>query len=152
MAVPRAMVSQDCARIPARTRAIAPAAPCMLRAMPCTEIATAHTMAFLARHLPPVPARVLEVGCGRGEVLAARWVAEHEPHHGHAPLHTGASMAHAIAARFTVLATERVPCLYRTVVQHSDDARLGAAFLELEERRIASGHLRPLGLRIVAQR
>lgn len=234
--------------------------------MPCSEIATAHTLAFLARYLPAAPARILEVGCGRGEVAVAlaglghqvdaidldrdavtaaralgaparqadffaaggatfdfvlftrslhhlapldraldharqlvapggliavedfaveamdavtaawfydlcallgvggalpsghgspadpcaRWVAEHEHGPGEEPLHTGAAMAGALAERFALRATEHCPYLYRTIIQRSDDARLGAAFLALEERRIASGHVRPIGLRMVA--
>ena len=239
----------------------------MLRAMSCTEIATAHTMAFLARHLPPAPARILEVGCGRGEVAAAlgglghevdaidvdadavaaaralgvparqadffsiragahdvvlltrslhhiaplqraldhasglmapggsiviedfaveamdavtatwfydlcallgvagalwpaqdmaadplaAWVAEHEHHPGEEPLHTGAAMQDALAARFAVVATEPAPYLYRTIVRRTDDRALTSAFLTIEEQRIAAGHLRAIGLRMVAR-
>jgi len=81
----------------------------------------------------------------------ATWVAEHQQHHGEEPLHTGASMRSALAARLAMVATERVPYLYRTIVRRSDDRALAAAFLATEEQRIASGHLQPIGLRMVAR-
>jgi SAM-dependent methyltransferase len=39
--------------------------------MDLSTVAVPHTLAYLAQLLPPPPARVLEVGCGRGALVAA---------------------------------------------------------------------------------
>lgn len=77
--------------------------------------------------------------------LAARWQHDHE--HDGPPLHTGDAMLAAIAARFNVVETRRGPYLHRKLEHERGVDRL------LEEAHlIETGAIRPVGLRIVAER
>jgi SAM-dependent methyltransferase len=85
--------------------------------------------------------------------LTARW---RDAHIHDPPLHTGTAMQRSLAARFTLREPRRCEYLYRYLCGRlPDDARgaeLAAHILATERRRIAEGHLVPVGLRLVADR
>src|SRR5436309_1977163 len=95
-------------------------------------------------------ARVLEVGCGRGD-LARRLGSD-----GIAVTATGRQMIAAIATRFAIRDTQRGAYLYRYICAGLPDDEAGtnvAAYLvALEEKRCQANTLDPVGLRIVGIR
>lgn len=100
----------------------------------------------------------------------SRW---HEDHVDDPPFHRGAAMKEAIARKFSLLGEQRGPYLYRYVVgglvhttprRHTrtargtagaasfDRARIAAWALAAEQRGIAAGALKPVGLRLWAKK
>lgn len=83
----------------------------------------------------------------------ARWSADHVEI---PPLHTGAAMALALDKRFRVMETIQGPYLYRYICNGLEVSERGGSLaqyvLEAEHARIAEGTLRPVGLRLIAQR
>ncbi len=81
----------------------------------------------------------------------ARW---HHAHHHHQPLHTGAAMLEAIASRFVVHELHRFEYLHRYIGRRLPQDAIGARIAEhvrtTEQNRIASGTLRAVGLRVIA--
>jgi SAM-dependent methyltransferase len=80
-----------------------------------------------------------------------RWQADHKE-----PLHGGEAMEAEIGKRFAPLGTEDAPYLYRIMCARMQDEvrshKVAARLFEIEERAIAEGTLRPVGIRIVAQK
>lgn len=85
--------------------------------------------------------------------LAARW---RDAHTHHPPLHTGAQLRRALADRLSLREPRRGEYLYRYISgglpADARGAELAAHILATERRRIAEGHLVPVGLRLVADR
>jgi SAM-dependent methyltransferase len=79
-----------------------------------------------------------------------RWRAEHA--HEGAPLHAGRAMTREIERRFGQVTVKRGPYLYRYIVAGLSDGAVAHHVKDVEERRIADGSLRPVGLRVVARR
>ena len=82
-----------------------------------------------------------------------RWLDAHV----HEPaLATGRQMLAAIAARFAIRDTTRAPYLYRYIGEGLPDddrgGRIAAHLMSLERKRIASGTLDAVGLRVVAMK
>lgn len=81
----------------------------------------------------------------------ARW---HHAHHHDEPLHTGAAMLEAIASRFVIHDLHRLEYLHRYIGARLPQDPLGATIAThvraTEQRRIADGSLRAVGLRVVA--
>lgn len=87
----------------------------------------------------------------------ARWRAEHT-HEGE-PLSEGRQMREAIRRRFELLDVQERPYLYRYIgggVAHACEPHVAEAITtwvsDAEQRGIAAGHLKPVGLRLVARR
>jgi SAM-dependent methyltransferase len=83
----------------------------------------------------------------------ARWSDEHVET---PPLHTGEAMVVAVKKRFRILETTPGPFLYRHIC-HGIEAterggKLAQYLFDAEKRRIAEGTLRPVGLRLLAQK
>jgi SAM-dependent methyltransferase len=80
-----------------------------------------------------------------------RWHAAHS--HGH-PLHTGPTMLETLGQRFDVKSTDRVPYLYRYLIDRLEPSERGyraaREVFDLETRRIADHTLSAIGLRAVA--
>jgi trans-2,3-dihydro-3-hydroxyanthranilate isomerase len=81
-----------------------------------------------------------------------RWIRRHRDDD---PMHTGAAMINAIAARFDLCESVRVPYLHRYLGGWlPDDAtgrRLRTALYDIERRRVADRGLAPVGLQLVAR-
>jgi len=83
----------------------------------------------------------------------ARWHAEHveDP-----PFHRGAAMVEAVGSRFTLLGTRRGPYLYRYLsgglLPSPHGTRIAEWGLRAEERGIAAGAVKPVGLRFWAKK
>jgi SAM-dependent methyltransferase len=96
------------------------------------------------------PERILG---SEAETPHARWRAEHEET---PPLQTGAAMTMAVAKQFGMLETTPGPYLYRYIcngLEASDRGGSIARFiLGAEQKRIAEGTLKPVGLRLLARR
>ncbi|XNL82671.1 class I SAM-dependent methyltransferase [Actinomadura madurae] len=71
------------------------------------------------------------------------------------PSHTGAAMTDAIATRFDLTESARVPYLHRYLGGWLPDDATGrrwfAVLRDIEQRRVADGTLTPVGLRLVAR-
>jgi 2-polyprenyl-3-methyl-5-hydroxy-6-metoxy-1,4-benzoquinol methylase len=82
-----------------------------------------------------------------------RWHAAHT--HGH-PLHTGPVMLEALSQTFDVKSTERVPYLYRYLIDRLEPSdrgyRAAREVFDLELRRTADHTLSAIGLRAIARR
>jgi SAM-dependent methyltransferase len=85
------------------------------------------------------------------EPALGRWRAEHEHEHGE-PLHPGSAMLAEITRRFETPTVTRGPYLYRYVCAGLASVDLARHVFEVEERRIARGSLRAVGLRVVARK
>lgn len=76
--------------------------------------------------------------------------------HGERPLHTGAEMRHAVSARFVIRELRRGEYLYRYIAgglpADPRGAKAAKAVRTLEQQRIASGHVIPVGVRMIADR
>jgi len=102
-------------------------------------------------------AGVLEIAKerGRGTNPLDRWRADHVEKHGH-PLHTSGAMLAEIAHRLEVTDTEDAPYLYWYLTRWIEESPRGCAvsdrLLEIETRRITTGLLAPMGVRIIARR
>lgn len=75
--------------------------------------------------------------------------------HVHAPpIATGRQMLAAIASRFAIRDTTRVPYLYRSICDGLPDddrgGRIAAHVMSVERKRVVAGSLDPVGLRVVA--
>jgi SAM-dependent methyltransferase len=94
-----------------------------------------------------------KVDCAGVEDVLARWHAEHQDT---PPFHTGAAMREALAQRFVLLGTLLGPYLYRYVVGGLRPSPLGTSIaawaLATEERHIAEGVLKAVGLRLWAKK
>jgi len=83
----------------------------------------------------------------------SRWHAEHveDP-----PFHRGAAMVEAVGSRFTLLGTRRGPYLYRYLsgglLPSPHGTRIAEWGLRAEERGIAAGAVKPVGLRFWAKK
>lgn len=83
----------------------------------------------------------------------ARWSDEHVET---PPMHTGEAMTAAVKERFRISETTPGPFLYRHIC-HGLEAterggKLAQYLFDAEKRRIAEGTLRPVGLRLLAQK
>lgn len=91
-------------------------------------------------------------GHAGGDVVE-RW---HHAHHHDEPLHTGAAMERAIAARLEMVELQRLEYLYRYIgrglAEDDTGAWIATQVRAAERRGIAEGSLRAVGLRIVARR
>jgi SAM-dependent methyltransferase len=83
----------------------------------------------------------------------ARWRDEHAET---PPLHTGEAMTTAVKKRFSLLEATPGPFLYRHICHGIEATERGEALaqsiFDAEKRRIAEGTLRPVGLRLLAQK
>lgn len=65
-------------------------------------------------------------------------------------------MRHAVSSRFVIRELKRGEFLYRYIASGLPDnargAKVAAAARKIEQQRIASGHLIPIGIRMVADR
>lgn len=81
-----------------------------------------------------------------------RWRAAH----GDRPLHTGAEMRHAVSSRFVIRELRRGEYLHRYIAAglpaDARGAQAAAAVRTLEKQRIESGHIIPVGVRMIADR
>jgi SAM-dependent methyltransferase len=79
-----------------------------------------------------------------------RWTVRHRDID---PMHTGAAMIDAIAARFELREPERVPYLHRYLGGWLPEGADGpfAVLRAIERRRVADGSLAPVGLRLIAR-
>lgn len=81
-----------------------------------------------------------------------RWRAAH----GEDPIHTGAEMRHAVSSRFVIRELKRTEYLYRYIASglpaDARGAKVADAVRRIEQERIASGHIIPVGIRMVADR
>ena len=71
-------------------------------------------------------------------------------------LHTGAEMRHAVSSRFVIRVLKRHEYLYRYIAlglpSDPRGAKVADAVRRIEQERIASGHIIPVGVRMVAAR
>jgi SAM-dependent methyltransferase len=83
----------------------------------------------------------------------ARWRAAHTRGH---PMHSGSAMLDAVQRSFQVTSIERVPYLYRYVLDRLEATergyRVAREVLSIEGRRITDKTIRALGLRVAARR
>lgn len=83
----------------------------------------------------------------------ARWSHEHAET---PPLHTGEAMVMAVKQRFSLLEATPGPFLYRHICHGMEATERGGHLahyiFDAEKRRIAEGTLRPVGLRLLAQK
>jgi SAM-dependent methyltransferase len=83
----------------------------------------------------------------------ARWMNEHVET---PPLHSGEAMATPVKKRFRILETTPGPFLYRHICHGLEATDRGGSLaqyiFDAEKRRIAEGTLRPVGLRLLAQK
>jgi SAM-dependent methyltransferase len=83
----------------------------------------------------------------------ARWSDEHVET---PPLHSGEAMATAVKKRFRILETTPGPFLYRHIchgIEATDRGGTLAQYIfDAEKQRLAEGTLRPVGLRLLAQK
>jgi SAM-dependent methyltransferase len=97
--------------------------------------------------------RADKVGGSEADPPLLRWHKEHEDT---PPLHPGRAMQEALARRFGDVGTSRGPYLYRYLVGGLAPTPQATAIAEwaraTEERQLASGALRPVGLRLWARR
>ncbi|MBA3457741.1 MAG: class I SAM-dependent methyltransferase [Deltaproteobacteria bacterium] len=81
-----------------------------------------------------------------------RWRAAH----GDAPLHTGAEMRHAVSSRFVIRELRRGEYLHRYIAAglpaDARGAKVAKSVQLLEQQRIASGDIIPIGVRMIADR
>lgn len=82
-----------------------------------------------------------------------RWFEEHEDG---SPIHTGEDMMVALGSRFSIQSAQSAPYLYRYVSERiassAHGVRVANWVFEVESMRIAQMTLKPVGLRIIAQR
>lgn len=83
-----------------------------------------------------------------------RWCAQH--HRDERPLSSGREMAVALRRRFNLVEEFHAPYLYSYLLDRLEPSprgrRVAEQVLQLEKRRIASGQISPVGLRLVARR
>ncbi len=76
--------------------------------------------------------------------------------HGNLPMHTGAEMRHAVSSRFVIRELRRGEYLYRYIAgglpANARGATAAKAVRTLERERIESGHIIPIGVRMIADR
>lgn len=83
-----------------------------------------------------------------------RWFEDHEEDG--TPIHTGEDMLVALGSRFSIQSAQSAPYLYRYVSERIEPSAHGVRVanwvFEVESMRIAQMTLKPVGLRILAQR
>jgi SAM-dependent methyltransferase len=89
------------------------------------------------------------VPMGPSASALGRWRADHE--HDGAPLHTGRAMLAGVEKIARHVAVTRGPYLYRYICGGVSEPSVARHVKAVEERRVAEGSLRAVGLRVVAR-